>query len=689
MKFFFGRRGIGILLLAVAVTSAGVWFFLFRPKTDMPEYWSVFAEWQGLGSDANEAQSERVAEHSLKVGRKYPGTEGGLSALLLAATDAPDTSGGKEAQLELVKQIDIADMGQLAKAFDRTGSEIVAIQHLAPTLLARARKSPDHPKTGRLLSAVCLITGSGDRAAPLAPFAEAADLIADRYAETPDIVHFCEVLGGRGVPPPWAGRFERHLRAVVQANRDRFVRCSAQFALASVLQSAGEDRQAEAQTLFESFCAEYDGKQAYRGQTIEQSYYKDAQKQLNELRFRAVGMPAPDITGPDLDGKPLRISDYRGRVVLLSFWGTWCFPCMKLIPHEIELVAQFRDQPFDIVGVNCDSDPQKARDAVLRTKMSWRSFRDQVDDKPTIAKQWKILGFPTLYLIDHHGIIRKRWIGSPTPEELLQLSKVLVDAARRKVPQSGMRALVAAVSQAPAAIPPVPADPSVTKPAHPGTGFQEKIYQAADGSESKYALFVPRTYDGATAVPAMLYLHGSGSRGSDGRSLLRNGLANAIKKKNEDFPFLVIFPQAREDESWLADSAGGKRAVAILNQVQKDYRIDASRLTLTGLSMGGQGTWSLAAADPKRWSAIVPISHGGNPATAPRLKDVPCWCFHGDADDMVPVSQSREMIQAIKDAGGRPLYHELIGVNHNSCADRVFAMPDLYEWILQQNSGNR
>ena len=251
------------------------------------------------------------------------------------------------------------------------------------------------------------MTGSRDRAEPPATFTEAANLIADRYADSPDLVHFCEVLGGPSGPPPWAGRFERHLRAVLQANRDRFVRCSAQFTLASVVQIAGEDRQAEAQTLFESFCAEFDGKQAYRGQTIEQLYYKDAQKQLNELRFRAVGMPAPDIAGPDLDGKPLRISDYRGRVVLLNFWGTWCFPCMKLIPHEIELVAQFRDQPFDIVGVNCDSDLQKARDAVLRTKMSWRSFRDQVDDKPTIAKQWKILGFPTLYLIDHYGIIRK------------------------------------------------------------------------------------------------------------------------------------------------------------------------------------------------------------------------------------------------------------------------------------------
>jgi len=105
--------------------------------------------------------------------------------------------------------------------------------------------------------------------------------------------------------------------------------------------------------------------------------------------------------------------------------------------------------------------------------------------------------------------------------------------------------------------------------------------------------------------------------------------------------------------------------------------------------MGGQGTWSLATADPKRWAAMVPICHGGNTKTAARLKDVPCWCFHGDADKMIPAQLSREMVQAIKDAGGRPLYQEFIGVGHDTCADRVYALADLYEWMLLQNSRKR
>ena len=149
-------------------------------------------------------------------------------------------------------------------------------------------------------------------------------------------------------------RFERHLRAILKVNRDRSVRCRAQFALASVVQNAPEDRQAEAETLFEQYCAEFDGKLVYSFQGIEKMLNHVAQVQLKELRFRAVGRPAPEITGVDLNGQPLSLSEYRGRVVLLNFWATWCFPCMKLIPHEQELVARFQGEPFEIIGVNCD-----------------------------------------------------------------------------------------------------------------------------------------------------------------------------------------------------------------------------------------------------------------------------------------------------------------------------------------------
>jgi predicted peptidase len=177
-------------------------------------------------------------------------------------------------------------------------------------------------------------------------------------------------------------------------------------------------------------------------------------------------------------------------------------------------------------------------------------------------------------------------------------------------------------------------------------------------------------------------LHGSGSSGTDGRAQVQGSLAGAIRKREKDFEFIAVFPQSHES-SWLADSKDGKRALTILDQVAREFRVDTKRVYLTGISMGGQGTWSLAAAHPERWAAIVPICHGGDTKSVAKFKDIPCWCFHGDADKVIPVAQSREMIRALKKAGGQPLYHEYPGVDHNAW-DRTYANPDLYEWLLLQ-----
>jgi predicted peptidase len=321
--------------------------------------------------------------------------------------------------------------------------------------------------------------------------------------------------------------------------------------------------------------------------------------------------------------------------------------------------------------------------------MTWRSFRDHTEDsRAAITSDWKVIGYPTLYLIDHHGIIRKRWIGGPTPDELSHMTAVLIDAARRNVGLEAMHTVAAALPLSPA--PKAIVDPPATDTqSTPNTGFCDKVFREADGSESKYVVFVPHDYSGDKSVPAILFLHGAGRRGTDGRSQIIGGLANAIRERKETFPFLVVFPQAREDEGWTPESAGGQRALAILKQVQSEYHIDPDRITLTGVSMGGQGTWSIAASEPNRWSAIVPICHGWKPDQAARLKDLPCWCFHGDADAVIPVSQSREMVRAIQEAGGKPLYQEFIGVDHNHCAEHAYAMPELYEWLLLQNRARR
>jgi thiol-disulfide isomerase/thioredoxin/dienelactone hydrolase len=673
------------LLLLIALT--GAWYLWNRPPPDIREYSDIQYEWHSNPDrwNATDEEKKQLANRCLDIASRYPGSVGGLAALIFAATTAPDTLAGKEAYQQLAQQLEAADIGNLAAAFDRSRGQLQTIQRLAPAILARVKQIPEHPRAARLLAAICSMRDPGGDGEPTSEYKEAADLIASRYADSPDIAHFCEGLGGSREGPSWAGHFEQHLRTILQQNRNRWVRCMAKMALADLVQHSSEDRQPEAETLFEEFRSEFDGKHAYRGQMVEGELYNYAADRLRELRVRALGKAAPEIAGIDLDDRPITLSEYRGRVVLLNFWATWCMPCMKLIPHELELAARFQGQPFTIVGVNCDTEIEKARAAVALTKMTWRSFRDHTDQGRAITSFWNVLGYPTLYLLDHHGIIRKRWVGAPSDRELVHTVGVLISAAQRQVPLEEMKSDVAALRLASAAPKTAPANRNPSGEPPPGTGFLDKVYQEPDGSESKYVVFIPHTYDGSKLYPAILYLHGAGLRGTDGWLPLRGCLAAAIQNRNEDFPFIAIFPQAHKGESWAAGSAGGERAVAILNQVMKDYRIDADRVTLTGMSMGGEGTWSLAAADPQRWAAIVPICGGGNKATAARLKDVPCWCFHGDADKVIPIQESRKMIQAIKDAGGRPLFQELSGIDHNSCANHAYAIPDLMEWLLLQS----
>jgi predicted peptidase len=214
------------------------------------------------------------------------------------------------------------------------------------------------------------------------------------------------------------------------------------------------------------------------------------------------------------------------------------------------------------------------------------------------------------------------------------------------------------------------------------TGFLTRVHKDADGKESKYVLFVPHDYKGDKPYPIILFLHGAGERAGGKKQPVEVGIGSAIKKHEKDFPFLVVIPQA--EKTWQATSADAKRALAMLGEVGKEYKVDPKRVYLTGLSMGGFGTWSLAVAHPDKWAAIVPICGSGDTKQAAKIKDIPCWCFHGDADKSVKVEGSRSMIAALKEAGGSPKYTEYPGVGHNSW-DRAYGTKKLYEWLLQQH----
>ncbi|MHC5539462.1 TlpA family protein disulfide reductase [Singulisphaera rosea] len=132
-----------------------------------------------------------------------------------------------------------------------------------------------------------------------------------------------------------------------------------------------------------------------------------AKSELNELRNLAVGKVAPEIEGEDLDGKPMRLSDYRGKVVVLTFWATWCGPCMSLVPHERALVERLAGRRFVLLGIDGDEDREKAKSVVTQERITWRSWWNGGPSGP-ITERWNVDGWPTVYVLDARGVIRHK-----------------------------------------------------------------------------------------------------------------------------------------------------------------------------------------------------------------------------------------------------------------------------------------
>jgi predicted peptidase len=193
----------------------------------------------------------------------------------------------------------------------------------------------------------------------------------------------------------------------------------------------------------------------------------------------------------------------------------------------------------------------------------------------------------------------------------------------------------------------------------------------------EYLLFLPTGYtESGKTWPLMLFLHGAGESGRDLAKVKTHGPPKLVET-NADFPFIVVSPQS-PGRGWDPNVLD-----ALLVDVLEKYRADRDRVYLTGLSMGGFGTWTLAAAHPEKFAAIVPICGGGATADAPRLKSLPIWVFHGANDMTVPLKRSEEMVEAIKAAGGEPKFTVYPDAGHDSWT-ATYNNPELYRWLLEQ-----
>jgi predicted peptidase len=237
------------------------------------------------------------------------------------------------------------------------------------------------------------------------------------------------------------------------------------------------------------------------------------------------------------------------------------------------------------------------------------------------------------------------------------------------------------------------------------TGFLDR--EITLGSVSyRYQVYVPAHYVRSKTLPVILFLHGAGEGGEDGLLETQVGLGPAIRQARHRFPFIVVFPQARRDQFWAGEMA--TLALKTLDQMVKEFNGDPRRLYVTGISMGGFGTWYVAAKAPGKFAAIVPIcgfvnlkrpdlpaerkafvlkdnSFANSPdpyvAVASQISKVPTWIFHGGADPVISPDESRRMFQTLKASGFDVKYTEYDGVAHDAW-DRAYAEPDLVPWLL-------
>ena len=213
----------------------------------------------------------------------------------------------------------------------------------------------------------------------------------------------------------------------------------------------------------------------------------------------------------------------------------------------------------------------------------------------------------------------------------------------------------------------------------PAPGVQVASSSPVTNGESlQYWIYLPKDYDSSKPAPLLIFLHGSGERGNNLDAVLKHGPPKRIHA-GDDFPFIVVSPQCPKGQYWKAEDLQ-----KMLVDLKERFPVDQKRIYLTGLSMGGYGSWAWAAEKPMQFAAVVPICGGGDPETAESLAKVPIWVFHGAKDGAVPLKRSEEMVEAIKAKEGDVTLTIYPEAGHDSWTES-YDNPKLYEWLLSHH----
>ncbi len=227
--------------------------------------------------------------------------------------------------------------------------------------------------------------------------------------------------------------------------------------------------------------------------------------------------------------------------------------------------------------------------------------------------------------------------------------------------------------------------------------LETHVYQDRSGKKLPYRLLKPLAIEEGKKYPLVVFLHGAGERGTDNEKQLVHGVPQFASKENrEKYPCFLIAPQCPDGKKWvevdwsadhhtLPKDPGevGRLTLALIEKSIQELPVDPKRVYLTGLSMGGYGTWDLLARRPDLFAAAAPVCGGADEATAEKIKDIPIWVFHGGKDPVVKPARSRNMVAALKKAGGKPRYTEYPNVGHNSW-DNAYRDPEFYKWLFAQ-----
>jgi len=229
--------------------------------------------------------------------------------------------------------------------------------------------------------------------------------------------------------------------------------------------------------------------------------------------------------------------------------------------------------------------------------------------------------------------------------------------------------------------------------------LQSRIFSdPTTGFTLPYRLFVPADCNAGSPCGLLLFLHGAGERGTDNQAQLKNdALAWTARQAQAGSPTVVVYPQCPGDAQWVeAPWSEGSYSLAktalsgpmsmvmnLLAALQQELPIDAKRLLVTGLSMGGYGTFDVIARNPDMFAGALSLCGGGDPSQGPALRNLPIWIFHGDSDPAVPVRGSRQMVRALRDAGGTPNYTEVAGGGHNMW-NVAYQDLKVLRWLLAQ-----